>query len=245
MVAIAAIRTSMLLPLCSVLALMVLVLKPQRESPRIQRIILVIAAAAALIVGPIITEYLGGDIFHITNVLKTVTSVGFRDTCNLFFRSENSIGSLLRPDGPLQAILFLPIRMILYLVAPLPMVFVSLRDLIDGNWGAWQHLFTVLASVINVLVFPYALASLVQAIKTKKVSAAPLVFHISYWVTFMSIAGGNFIIHERYRTMVTLLLWVCAWLGANTCSKQLIIKSSKSWYGLLCCGALVYFGFKM
>ena len=144
-----------------------------------------------------------------------------------------------------QAIIFLPPRMVLYLLAPLPKILVPVRDLLAGSWIAWQRLLTLLSSVINVIIIPYALASLVQSIKTRKTNSAPLIFHISYWVTFISIAGGNLIIHERYRVMATFLLFGCAWLGARTCPKSLIIRTSLIWYGLLTLGALFYVVYKL
>jgi len=245
--AIAAVRTSMLLPVSASIALMVLLVKPQRGSRFAQRTILAVLAVAILIVGPVIAGYMGGYDFDVGKTLQTATSA--KENIALLNPamewSENSIGMLLMPEGLLQSILFLPPRMVLYLVAPLPNVFVHVRDLLAGSWGAWQKLLTMLSSVINVLAIPYALASFVQSIKTRKANAAPLVLHISYWVTFMAIAGGNLIIHERYRVMAALLLWGCAWLGARTCSQSLIIRTSLLWYGLLTLGALFCVVYKL
>lgn len=240
----AAVRTSMLLPLFASIALMLLLVKPQRGLRRSQRIILAVAAVAALIAGPVITSYLGGYSFDIGIVLQTAISGRENIASILGGWSDNSIGMLLMPEGILQSILFLPPRMVLYLVAPLPNIVVPVNELLGGSWEAWQRLFTLLSSVINVLVIPYALASFRQSIKTRKTNAAPLMLHISYWVTFIAIAGGNLIIHERYRVMATLLLWVCAWLGARTCPKRVVVRMSMLWYGLLFCGALFYICYK-
>jgi hypothetical protein len=243
--AIAAVRTSIILPVFASIVVMILLVKPQRGSQFVQRSILAVAAAVTFIVGPGIAGYLGGYDFDIGNALQLASSAkdNIASSADMEW-SENSIGLLLMPEGLLQSIMFLPPRMVLYLVAPLPNISVPVSDLLAGSWGAWQFLFTLLSSVINVLAFPYALASFAQSIKRRKESAAPLIFHISYWVTFMAIAGGNLIIHERYRVMATLLLWGCAWLGARTCPKRLVVRTSMLWFGLLTLGAVFYFVYK-
>ncbi|MBA3005552.1 MAG: hypothetical protein KJ900_01015 [Proteobacteria bacterium] len=244
--AIAAVRTSMVFPVFISVVLMILLVKPQRGSRVVQRAILVVAAAVILIVLPGISGYLGGYDFDMGKALQQASSATGNIALSADMEwSENSIGMLLMPEGVLQSILFLPPRMVLYLVAPLPNIWLSVSDLLAGSWGSWQKLFTLLSSVINVLAIPYALASFAQSIKRRKENVATLVFHVSYLVTFVAIAGGNLIIHERYRVMATLLLWGCAWLGATTCSKRLIVSASLLWYGLLTFGALFYLGYKL
>lgn len=238
---IAAVRTSMLLPVIASIVLMVLLVFPQRGARVVQRTILVVAAAAILIAGSIIAGFnIGATLQVAFSASENVATIsGLADNW-----SDNSIGLLLMPEGLLQSILFLLPRMLLYLVAPLPKVYVSVSNLLAGSREDWGQLLTLPSSMLNIFVIPYALASLVQSIKTRKANAAPLIFHISYWVTFMAIAGGNLIIHERYRVMATMLLWGCAWLGAVTCSKSLIHKTSVLWYGLLTVGALFYLSYK-
>ena len=243
--AIAAVRTSMLLPVFASIALMILLVKPQRGSQVIQRLILAAAAAAILLLLPRLAAYIGGYEFDTGNALDLASSATENIALSSDMQwSENSIGMLLMPNGWLQSILYLPPRMVLYLVAPLPNIWVSVSDLLAGSWGAWQHILTIASSVINVLAIPYALASFVQSIRGRQENTAPLILHISYWMTFMAVAGGNLIIHERYRVMASLLLWGCAWLGARTCTRRLIIKTSLLWYGLLAFGALFYLIYK-
>jgi len=244
-VAIAAVRTSMLVPVCISTVLMVMLLRTQRRQGGAKKIVLTIAGAAALMVGPIITGYLGGYEFDIGQSLLRVTSAS--ENISLITStgwSENSIGLLLMPEGMFQSVLFLPPRMLLYLVAPLPNFYVHIGELVTGSWGAWQQLLTLLSAMINVLAAPFVFASLVQAIRMRDQDAAPLMLHIAYWVTFVAIAGGNLIIHDRYRVMASLMFWGCAWLGATTCSRALIKKAYLFWYGLLTIGALFYLTYK-
>ncbi len=245
--AIAAVRTSMLVPVFASIMLMVVFIKPHSSPMLAQRTIMAVFAAALLIIGLVVNKYIGGYDFEVVKALQNAFSakanVASGPDLSLGW-SEKSIGLLLMPEGVLQSVLFLPARMVLYLIAPLPKIWVPIDNLVAGSYGAWQKLLTLPSSLINVFAMPYVLASLVQSIKMRKTNAAPLVFHIPYWITFMAIAGGNLIIQERYRIMSTLLLWGCAWLGARTCSKRLILRASLFWYGILALGALFYVTYK-
>jgi hypothetical protein len=134
--------------------------------------------------------------------------------------------------------------MVLYLLAPLPNIYVPIGDLVAGSWAAWQSLFTLLSAVVNLVFVPFVLASLVQSIRTRKTDPAQLVLQISYWATFAAISGGNWIIHERYRVMASLLFWACAWLGMSTCSGRQVLRASILWYGMLSAGAIFYLSYK-
>ena len=243
--AIAAVRAPLLLPMAVSIVLMALLVRPQSRSRVVQNTVLVVFAFAALMVLPTIPELLGGYEFGVGNALQIATSGENNIALTAAAQwSQKSIGLLLIPQSPLQAILFLPPRMVLYLVSPLPYIYITFDALRAGDYASWQNLCTLPASVINTLGMPYALASLVQSIRTRKANAAPLVLHISYWTMLTAIAGGNLIIQERYRVMAAPLLWGCMWLGARTCSKNLIIETALFWYGLLFMGALAYLFYK-
>jgi hypothetical protein len=243
--AIAAVRTSMLLPVgvaCAAMALLV------RSTPRArvgQAMVLGVLVAAILVGGPALNEYLHSSAADISDLMQAAIS----GSTNIASRPEigwssNSIGLLLLPEGPLQAILFLPIRMVLYLLAPLPNLLFSASELTGGSWMAWQALLTVLSSLVNILIFPYAIASAIRAFRARRTEPGPAMIHAAYWAAFMGVAGGNLIIHERYRLMTTTLLWACAWLGARSCSRRLLYVANVSWYGLLGAGTVFYVLFK-
>ena len=97
--AIAAVRTSMLLPLVASIALMVLLVKPQSSVRIAQRTILAVATVAVLIVGPVITGYLGGYDFDVDNTIRLATSAELNIASSADTEwSENSIGKLLLPE---------------------------------------------------------------------------------------------------------------------------------------------------
>jgi hypothetical protein len=242
---IAAVRTSILLPLVAAVVLMVLLVKPQNRPQSLQRAILIGAATIAIIAGPSLAGYFGGYTFDIANTLQQATTAASNiASSEEVLWSDNSLGRLLMPNGVLQSIAFVPPRLIFYLVAPLPNVGVPLDELFVGSWSAWQKLVLVPSALLNVLLVPYALASLVDAIRQRKVNSAPLAMNVACWVTYAAIAGGNLVIHERYRVVASLLLVGCAWLGAHTCSRRLLTATTFCWYALLAFGSLVYFGYK-
>ena len=240
------VRTSMALPALISILLMILMIK-QRQKRIAQKSIIIGSVIVIFLLGPLFSyTYFGGYQFNLDQTLETMVSAekNVATTGDMGW-SENSIGMLLMPEGFLQSILFFIPRMILYLVAPLPNILVPISELVNGSWSAWQKLFTLFSSVINVLAMPYVLASLSQSLKERKRNTAPLIFHIPYWITFFTIAAGNLVIHERYRVMASLLLWGCAWLGLQTCPKSLIKKMALIWYGLLGSGAFFYIGYKI
>lgn len=243
--AIAAVRTSMLLPVVASILLMMLLVRTS-TAPRLSKVAIVAAAmGAGLLVVPGMTGVLAGYGFDIGAVLTSVTTGSDNIALSTEVQwSQNSIGMLLIPNGFLQSLLFLPARMILYLVAPLPNILVSLNGLLVGDWSAWQTLLILISSIINLIALPYALASLVCSVKDRKANSAPLIFHVPYWTTFIAIAGGNLIIQERYRVMASLLLWGCAWLGARSCSRSAVRNSALAFYGLLAAGAMFYLSYK-
>jgi len=191
-------------------------------------------------------NYLGSETFDVGKSLNTAMSAkeNIATTASEVQYSTNSISSILLPDGIFQSIIFLPPRMILYILSPLPNLSVSLVELIEGSWQAWQKLLTILSAIINIIAMPYVLAATIQAIRKRKENFAFLTLIIPYWAVFIAIAGGNLIIHERYRVMATLLLWSCAWLGTRIASPQLIKRSKLLWYGTLFGVALFYIFYK-
>ena len=244
---IAAVRTSMLLPVIGSIILLFLLKKTKQYIRFYQLIAFGIIFFVIFSMNNTFTTFIGGDAFDvgkaINSSLSTKDNIVTLGSESMEY-SKNSISQILLPEGLFQSIIFMPPRMILYLLAPLPNISVSFIELIDGNWRAWQKLLTILSSIINIFAMPYILAATIQAIRTRKENIASLTLIIPFWLTFIAIAGGNLIIHERYRVMAALLLWACAWLGARSCSRALIKKTTYFWNGLLFSGALFYISYK-
>jgi hypothetical protein len=134
--------------------------------------------------------------------------------------------------------------MVLYLASPLPNVAVSLDALVAGEWHEWQRLMTIPTSALILLGFPYVLAGTAHAWRHRLRYPLLTVIPIGFWVVFTVVAGGNIIIHERYRLMSTLLLFATMWIGFTQSSTSLTKKWAVFWYGLLGAMTCLYIAFK-
>lgn len=244
LLAILAVRTSMAIPVVASIGVMVMLLRTEGKIGPLVKVLVFGAAIAVMTLGGVIQEITGGlQSFDFVRAIE----YGLVFESNVAASnqwSDNSIGLLIAPNNAWQAVLYLPPRMLLYLAAPLPNVVVPVTELINGSWGAWQSLMTILTSVMMLLGLPFALAGAAQAWRFRRIQPAPLVLHITFWITFMGVAGGNIIIHERYRVMFTLLLFACMWFGYSRCSRREVKRWALPWFGLLTAGAFFYVGYK-
>ncbi|NOG82939.1 MAG: hypothetical protein HND49_03855 [Planctomycetes bacterium] len=241
--AILMVRTSMVIPLVVSITAMALILKSHRTLGPVLKVLLIAMGVGALLAGPLIQQFTGGyniDYFATLNRIQSVeANVAAHDEW-----SENSIGLLLVPSSAWQSIVFLLPRMLLYLATPLPNIYISLTELISGSWSAWQRLMVIPTSAMMLLGFPFVLAGTAQAWRNRKRFPAPLIIPITFWVTFASVAGGNLIVHGRYRLMFTLLLFACMWQGYTCCRTREVRRWTLRWIVLLAMCALFYLVYK-
>lgn len=245
-IAIAAVRTTMVVAIFVAVTLMVLLVRPKHSTQLMSRTVLTVAIIGLVVLAPVMADFLGAYGLDFATLFEAATSAAALTAGNEDFEwSENSIGMLLVPQNVLQSLLFIPPRMVLYLIAPLPNIGVPLGDLVAGSWNAWQKLLASMTSALNLIAVPCALAGLIAAVRSRKENAAPLILHIAYWITFIAIAGGNLIVVDRYRVMATPLLWACAWLGTRSNARPLIPAMTMFWFGTLGVGAMLYLGYKI
>jgi hypothetical protein len=243
LIAILAVRTSLAIPVVASIGVMVMLLRSERKTGPFVKILLILLAIAGLAAGALVQQLTGGYDINYQQTFNSIQSFeGNIASYNDW--SDNSIGLLIAPNNAWQSVIYLPMRMVLYLAAPLPNVAVSLTELISGSWVAWQNLMTIPTSVMMLLGLPFALAGAAQAWRFRRNQPAPLVLHISFWITFMAVAGGNIIIHERYRVMFTLLLFACMWFGYTRCPRHELKRWALPWFGLLASAAVFYVGYK-
>ena len=244
LIGILAVRTSMVFPVIGSIGVMLMLLRSKRKMGSLGKALIFVLAIAGMSAGPFIQNLAGGGNVDYLSELDNLQAVDttFADEQPW---SDNSIGLLLKPNNIWQSLLFIPPRMVLYLAAPLPNVAVPVTELIDGSWSAWQSLMTIPTSAMMLLVLPYALAGTAQAWRLRRNQPAPLVLHITFWTTFMAVAGGNIIIHERYRVMFTLLLFASVWFGYTRCSLREVKRWALRWFSLLAVGAVFYMGYKL
>lgn len=237
------IRTSVIIPVLLSIWLMLLTLRSKSAANYGSKMSWFVFGIVALMLGPLIQRLMGGYDIDYLFLIERLQSPELNVASNQDW-GEQSIGLLLLPTGPIQSVLFLFPRMLLYLAAPLPNVFVSVNELASGSWNAWQTLMTIPTSVLMLVSFPYVLAATSLGWSRRRDATGLLVFPISFWVNFAAVSGGNLIIHERYRLLFTLMLFVCAWIGYTRASQSAVRNWSIWWFGFLGIAASFYLIYK-
>ena len=232
LIAILAVRTTMSIPVVVAIVLMSFVLRQRTAVGLPSKMVIIVIGVGLLTVGPLIQKMLGGSDFDFLTDLQKVQSFEDNLASQIGGWSDNSIGLLLAPSNIWTAIVFTPPRLLLYLVSPLPKIMVD-NILI---------LMVSLTSVLNLLVMPYVMAGFIRAWRSR---SEFLVIYIAFLISFIAISGGNIIIHERYRVMVTLLLFTCSWFGYSTCSSKNVRYFAILWYSLLAFCAAFYIFYTM
>lgn len=233
-------RTSMLIPIIASSGFLYLL----SEKPSAKRSFatgLALASLLAIVIAaPVISGHMGSYQFDYVEMLTSV--LNRNELIDALSWSQNSIGRLLIPNNPFEAVLFALPRLALYLIAPWPNIGVSWSGLVGGNWGDWQGLFAALSSPLYVLFLPNIIAATLDALSQKE-RRLSLSFYISYWTVLFAVVGGNQIIHERYRLASSMLFCGCIWV-ARDCPERWIRNIRFVWFGVLIGGALFYAAYK-
>lgn len=241
--AILAVRTSMAIPLAVSIVTMALLVSSQRKMGAVIKITFVALGVAAISAGPLIQQLTGGYDIDYVKTFERIQSFEH----NVAAKEEwdaKSFGLLFAPTNVIEFLLFVPPRMLMYLAAPLPNVDISIMELWSGSWGDWQRLMTITTSAMMLIGFPYVLASSSMAWRSRKRIPGAMIIPINFWIMFAAVAGGNIIIHERYRIMFTLLLFACVWWGFTRCSSKELQRWSLRWYIILFLGLILYIVYK-
>lgn len=244
LLALLVVRTTMAVAVVAAIAAMATFLRGSGRGGVSARLLLLAAGAALIAIGPWVQQLTGGYNLDYGRMAQSLQSFDQNVAASAEW-SENSLGLMLSPSGALQAVLFTAPRMVLYLASPLPDLAISLQELARGSWYEWQRLMTVATSVLNLIAFPYALAGFTYAWARRKSEPAPLVFHFAFWAVFVGIAGGNIIIQERYRVMMDVLFFTCAWLGYVSCTRAELQRAAIIWVSVLGAGATAYMAYKV
>ena len=247
--AIILVRTSMIMPILLGAMVMFFVLSQEVRPSSLKKfstfIVLGLAGFIGLFVATIIQGLAGSSNFNFVSQVGTALSAADNIASDIDGWSDRSIGLLLMPNGLIQAILFLPPRMILYLAAPLPNITVTLSGLLTGYFSAWQSLMTIPTSFLMIILSPYVLAGTSLAWGLRRRAPSGLIIPISFWVTIIAVAGGNLIIHERYRLMFTLLFFASAWIGYTRCNSRAVRRWAVPWFMMLCFLFFFYYIYKL
>jgi hypothetical protein len=201
---------------------------------------MVLAGAVALTLAPVLAARLGSYPIGFGELLARVTAQNPEFVAGMSW-NERSIGLLLLPSGPVQAVLFVLPRLLLYIVAPLPTIGFRVEGLVRGDWSDWQYLAVTGSAFLYVLLVPLAFASLIHAVRKRDREA--LVFQIPCWLLFLAVAGGNHIVQERYRLLAIPFLWGSLWLGLRV-PRRTRILAYLAWLAVLGTAVAAYISYK-
>ena len=246
--AILSVRTSMIIPLILGSILMFLIFSKMGRQSSFKKGLIFLSIFGGISISlnfiPVVQSFLGSSSFNFGDALRRISSFDENVAASIDGWNERSIGMLLMPNNTFQAILYIPLRMILYLLAPLPNISVPISGLVSGSYSAWQNLMTILTSLLMTALFPYVLAGSLSAWRLRRQAPGLLIIPIAFWINFAAVAGGNLIIHERYRVMCTILIFVVSWIGYTQSNLASIFRWSIFWFSLLLSAALFYLYYK-
>ncbi|PLT31788.1 hypothetical protein [Peribacillus deserti] len=207
------IRTSLLLPIV-ILFFMYWLFINYKQNNKKSGFILVLIISALLLIIPSVTSSIGSYNFHLENVVDRVSTNTVEDDSNLNW-SNNSIGKLLVADNFIENVILTPLRVFVYLMAPLPSINVDIVKLFNNDWAAWQNLLTVMSSLIYIFSLPLIFAAIIEYIKSKNKSNLVMVF-LPILILMITIAAGTQIIHERYRIIAVPFIYAVILIGKNS-----------------------------
>lgn len=186
------------------------------------KLILTVGIVALSIVGAsLLSSSMGSDTGLSDSYERIFGEVAEKEVANLKW-NENSIGLKLIGKNIYEKILLLPIRIFVYIIAPLPQITISFKELNRGSWGEWQHLFTVLSSFGYIIALPLFIASLLDSFLNKKRQNIIYVW-IPFFISAVAVAGGNIMIHERYRIVFIpyYVLTIITGISSKTCYRRI------------------------
>jgi hypothetical protein len=238
------IRSTTILPILVLIFLTIFFLKLPYKISNFKKICVVLLLIGALFIRPLVVTQTASFTSGWLATLETLTSFDKNIAANSSQWNEKSIGRMLAPNNGYEAVIFSLPRMFVYLVAPLPNIPVTMQSVSENRYSLWQNLCALLTAASLVIIFPLSIAGLVQSIIRRKHESSDLFIHLGFWLVWLSIAGGNIIIQERYRLMMTPLLIITAWLGWVSCSTNLIKRCVYGWFLTLSLGVVFFYLYK-
>jgi hypothetical protein len=210
------IRTSLIIPVVIIFLAYWLLVNYKNNNKGIGFILIFIILILLFFI-PKITSEIGSYDYSFESVIDRVTTNRVDGDSNLVW-SNNSIGRLLVVDNVYEIILLTPIRILVYLIAPLPAINTNINELVRGNWVDWQSLMTILSAIFYTFSIVNIFAAIFDYIKKKDKEKFIAIF-LPFLVLMLTISIGTQIIHERYRIIAVPFIVAVIFVGK---------KSSKS-----------------
>ncbi|GIW93672.1 MAG: hypothetical protein KatS3mg110_1713 [Pirellulaceae bacterium] len=232
------IRTSMMLPAFLIITTLFMLFGMKARYRLWAVMLLMVAAALCWLAAYAMTKLRAFDFsylaaWRISRELTATDSIRW---------SDRSLGQLLVPQTPWQEVLFAPLRMVAYLMTPLPSITFDWQGLQNREWQDWQNFLTTISSTIYIWYLPH-LATVVWHSITAPPRRRRLLVVGPAVIVLGTVAVGNVILTPRYRIMAVGFLWttLCMFDGYNT--REYLLLRILWWAGLVV-GLALFFQIK-
>jgi hypothetical protein len=185
------IRSTMLLPIALLITITIFFIPLPNALSSFTKAIVILAILVCLALRPMMLAQTGSLTLGWVDTLNTLTHVDRNVPASTAAWGDRSIGKLLTPTSIEKAIFFLPIRMFVYLVAPLPNIPISDQMLKTNNYGLWQNGLSVITGLLCIMLFPLSLVNFIYSLKTRYENPLQLHIQLAFWLVWAAIAGGN------------------------------------------------------
>lgn len=234
------IRTSMILPIALYIFLSSLFLINKKYF-----VYFFLTFSLFLFIAPLIQTQIGGYNFNYIQVFLTL--INFENNiASQFEYSTNSISYLIAPTNFLESIIFIPIRMLFYILIPLPELIsqFSISELFQGSSYQTTILLSSLTSFGLIACLPLIILGTIFSWRNRQDNIQIFLISLMTWCVFFAISAGNIILHDRYRLMCTLLLFTTAFIGQSYI-KYLHSRSYFYWSIILYLGVVIFVYIKL
>ncbi|OGF34303.1 hypothetical protein A2482_00735 [Candidatus Falkowbacteria bacterium RIFOXYC2_FULL_48_21] len=183
------IRASALIIVAIVSTFIIFSVKKNKRLVLYALILLVVVSLLAVQCAPVITKLLGGTPFSVSKLFSLQPKIKMAEELS----ATGSLNLLFMPRTYVQVALFMPIRALFFLISPFPNVWI---------WGGLAKIRFDVLSLWLILFFAPALIAATISKNIRRLKVYNFIV-IPFWLMIFTIATALFIIHERYRLMLT------------------------------------------
>lgn len=201
----------------------------------------VLLVAFLIYFSSILQVSIGGYSLNFYQLLQTL--VNFENNiASQFDWGDNSIGLMIAPNNFIEAIIFTPVRMIIYLAIPIPELIsnFSFSGITNNSSYQFAMLISSFTSTILIILFPHVVSGTIFAFQNRINNPKYGQLAILMWLVFLAVGFGNIILHERYRLMFIILYFAVAWMGITFGEKNLTKGLFGIWAVLIFTGGALF-----
>jgi hypothetical protein len=155
---------------------------------------------------------------------------------------EGSLGKLFVTDSLLLSLIFIPVKVLFYILGPLADIpLIPSLPIHDNNFG--MILMHTLTTIIYMFTFPMACVQIIESYRTRKTNRPSWAMSLSFLFLYILISNGTPIIHVRYRVMASIIMCAMIVIGRFS-NRRLLGLAYILWTLVILIGIIVYLLYK-